>query len=156
MFIAGLASVQTMKPSRTYWRGCLRIQTLHIPSWITRSFLLLRRYLNAMQQSRVTGIVTDAGTGEPLIGVTIQVKGTMTGSITQADGSYSVDVPASPATLIFSFVGYATQEVEVAGRSVINLSLMEEATSPRRSNCDWLRHNEEKRPDRICCKSNDG
>ena len=81
------------------------------------------------QQQRVTGTVRDASTGESLIGVTIQVKGTMTGSISQTDGSYSVNVPEGATTLIFSFVGYQTQEISVNGRTVINVALEEEITA---------------------------
>ena len=84
---------------------------------------------NLAQQVRVTGTVTDASTREPLIGVTIQVKGTMTGGISQTDGTYSVNIPEGATTLIFSFVGYETQEIEINGRSVIDVVLQEEVTA---------------------------
>ncbi len=82
-----------------------------------------------IQQERVTGVVTDASTGEPLPGVTVQIKGTMTGAISQANGSYSVNVPDKSATLVFSFVGYTTQELAVGGRSVIDVVLVPEITA---------------------------
>ena len=61
----------------------------------------------AMAQNQVTGVVTDAGTGEALAGAAVQVKGTMTGASAGADGSYSVKV-ANPqdAVLIFSFFSH--------------------------------------------------
>ena len=62
------------------------------------------------QQQRVTGRVTDGTTSEPLAGVTIQVQGTMTGAISQADGTYNVTVPQGGTTLIFSFIGYQSQK----------------------------------------------
>lgn len=82
-----------------------------------------------MQQIRVTGMVTDASNGEPLPGVTVQVQGTMTGAISQADGSYSVNVSEGSNTLVFSFVGYTTQEIAIGGRSVINVAMVEEITA---------------------------
>lgn len=65
------------------------------------------------QQIKVTGKVTDS-TNEGMPGVNVQVKGTATGTITDFDGNYSIDVPDSKSTLVFSFIGYVTQQV--AGR----------------------------------------
>ncbi len=74
------------------------------------------------QGLRVTGKVTDAADRSPLIGVTIQEKGTTNGTITDIDGNYSINVSAT-STLTFSYVGYASQEVSVGGRTNINISL---------------------------------
>jgi len=82
-----------------------------------------------LQQQRVTGKIIESGTGEPLAGVTVQVKGTMTGTISGADGNYSVNITEGATTLIFSFVGFASQEIEVAGRNVIDIEMSEEITS---------------------------
>ncbi|MBN1338321.1 MAG: TonB-dependent receptor, partial [Bacteroidales bacterium] len=83
----------------------------------------------AAQGVTITGTTTDAGNGESLPGVTIQVKGTTTGAISTAEGTYRItNVPDNATTLVFSFVGYRTQEVEIAGRTVIDLSLEEEIT----------------------------
>ena len=76
-------------------------------------------------QKTVTGKVT-SGNGEPLPGVNIIVKGTQQGTITGPDGKYSIDVPQD-AVLIFSFVGYKSQEIPVAGKRVINVTMTEEA-----------------------------
>jgi TonB-linked SusC/RagA family outer membrane protein len=77
------------------------------------------------QVSVVSGKVTDFG-GQPLPGVTVVIKGTTKGTITNADGDYSLtDIP-DDATLVFSFVGMRTQEVIVAGKTIINVTMKEE------------------------------
>lgn len=62
---------------------------------------------------RIQGVVTDKGNGEPLIGATVVQKGTSNGTITNIDGEFSINVPAG-ATLIFSYVGYTSQDVVAA------------------------------------------
>jgi len=79
------------------------------------------------QQITVSGKVTDSQTGEPIAGVNVVVKGTTTGTMTDAAGNYSLNVPDKNATLVFSFVGYTTQEIPLAGRSSLNVSLVSEA-----------------------------
>ena len=77
--------------------------------------------LSAMAQITVTGRVTGTdGLGIP--GATVLEKGTLNGTATDLDGAYSLRV-ATNATLVFSFIGYTTQEVPVQGRSVINVIL---------------------------------
>ena len=89
--------------------------------------LLLSTGFPALAQTlQVKGTVTDAATGDPFPYVSIQVKGTSNGATTQDDGSYVLNCPAD-AILIYSFVGYKTQEVDVAGRSVINVMLAADA-----------------------------
>ncbi|WP_416866941.1 MAG: SusC/RagA family TonB-linked outer membrane protein [Imperialibacter sp.] len=70
----------------------------------------------------ITGKVTSEE-GEALPGVNIIVKGTNIGTVTDIDGNYSLKSPEGSTTLIFSFIGYASQEVPVNGRSVINIML---------------------------------
>lgn len=77
------------------------------------------------QSVRVSGVVTDQ-TGEAVIGATIQEKGTSNGTTTDFDGNYSFSVDAN-AILVFSYVGYASQEVKVGGRTTINVVLSEDA-----------------------------
>lgn len=72
-------------------------------------------------QTSVTGTVTD-DKGELLIGATVQVKGTLIGTVTDFDGKYFVQVPEGSKTLVVSYIGYATQEVEVTGEEV-NITL---------------------------------
>ena len=84
--------------------------------------------LNA-QGFRVTGTVTDARTGEPLPGVNIVEQGTTTGVVTNIDGNYSIQVSGSDVALVFSYVGFVTQDVPVGDRSTINVNLVEEVTA---------------------------
>ena len=81
--------------------------------------------LQAFAQLAVTGQVTDAGTGESLIGVNIMVKGTAQGTITDLDGNYSINLSEGTETLVFSFVGYANQEIAVNQQSTIDVTLAE-------------------------------
>jgi len=75
----------------------------------------------------VTGTVLDEQ-GLPMIGVSISVKGTTHGTITDANGVYSIEVPSEAAVLIFSFIGYTVQEVEVGNRTEINLAMSLDVT----------------------------
>ncbi|MDR2234354.1 MAG: TonB-dependent receptor [Tannerella sp.] len=94
---------------------------------IVMSFLLMMCFSMAYgQTSTVTGTVTDGGTGETLIGVNVSVKGTTTGSITDIDGKYSIANVPSSAVLVFSYIGYITQEISVGNQRVINVSLNED------------------------------
>ena len=73
-------------------------------------------------QQSITGKVIDAGDNTPLPGVNIVEKGTTNGTVTDIDGGYTISV-SDGAVLVFSFVGYLTQEVAVGGRSVLDVSL---------------------------------
>jgi len=75
------------------------------------------------QVRRITGTVTSTGDGNPIPGVSVVVKGTTLGTVTNIDGEYQVDVPADAETLIFSFVGMETQEVSIGESSNINVQL---------------------------------
>ena len=75
------------------------------------------------QQISVSGTVTDASTGEPMPGVNILIKGTTMGVLTDASGQYTINVPDPNATLSFSFIGYNTQEILVAGQRMINVKM---------------------------------
>jgi len=78
------------------------------------------------QNSTVTGTVSDK-TGASLPGVTVRVKGTQTGTLTGVNGKYSISAP-SGAVLIFSFIGFTTQEVPVGNQTFINVTLQESTT----------------------------
>ena len=79
----------------------------------------------AFAQRTVTGRVTTSTDGSPLPGVTVLVQGTTTGSLTDADGRYSISVPNNQAVLRFSFVGYTEQAVTVGSQTTINVVLQE-------------------------------
>src|SRR5690554_4895825 len=73
-------------------------------------------------QVQVSGTVKD-NTGELLPGVSILVKGTTQGVVSDMNGSYNIRVPDNQSVLVFSFVGMETQEVNVNGRSVVDVTL---------------------------------
>lgn len=74
-------------------------------------------------QRSVSGQVTDAQTGEPLPGVTIIIEGTTTGTTTDMDGQFSLNVPGPDAVLVFSFVGYVSEQITVEDQDQIDVSL---------------------------------
>lgn len=78
----------------------------------------------ALAQKIVTGTVTDES-GEALIGASILVKGTTSGTVTDLDGKYSLSVPDASSILIFSYTGFNTQEIEVGAQTVIDLVMSE-------------------------------
>jgi len=80
------------------------------------------------QTLKVSGKVTDPS-GSPLPGVTVAIKNTTQGTITDANGNYSISNISGDATLVFSFVGMKTQEIAVAGETSINVTMTEETTS---------------------------
>ena len=77
------------------------------------------------QGKKVSGIVKD-GTGEPLIGVNVLVKGTTNGTITSFDGDYTLQNVKASDVLVVSYIGYLTQEIRVGNQSVINVTLKED------------------------------
>src|SRR5690349_19547239 len=80
------------------------------------------------QNITVSGTVTSAEDGSALPGVNVLVKGTANGTATDADGKYSLSVPSSGAALVFSFIGLKAQEIEVGGRTTIDIALALDAT----------------------------
>ena len=95
--------------------------TPHYALLTTAAWIML--IFSAYAQTTVSGKVTTSEDSSPLPGVNILVKGTAAGTITDADGNFSIAVPSSDATLVFSFVGYVAQEVPVNGRSSFDVSL---------------------------------
>ena len=76
----------------------------------------------AQQAPPISGSVIDSATQEPLVGVTLQVKGTSTGTVSAADGTFTLDVP-DDAVLVATYVGYNTKEVVVGGSSELTIAL---------------------------------
>ena len=75
-------------------------------------------------EKKVTGKIVDEN-GEPLIGVSIVVKGTTSGTVTDIDGNYTLTVPEG-ATLQFSYVGFRNEEMSVSGQDALNLTMVED------------------------------
>ncbi len=73
-------------------------------------------------QNSVTGVVTDSKDGTPAVGVTVTVKGTTTAAKTNAAGAYTISVPAN-ATLVFSSIGFTTEQVAVGDKNAVNVKL---------------------------------
>ncbi|MEZ4775118.1 MAG: SusC/RagA family TonB-linked outer membrane protein [Bacteroidia bacterium] len=95
-------------------------------SWKLLSVLSITLLLSTglFAQTTVTGRVTDAS-GDGMIGVTVAVKGSNSGALSESNGSYKVSVP-SDGVLVFSFLGYETVEEAVNGRTTINVSMKEQ------------------------------
>ena len=73
------------------------------------------------QQRTVTGVVTSAEDGTPMIQLAVQVKGTQTGVVTDADGRYSIRVASPETVLVFTYTGFETQEITVGEQTTINV-----------------------------------
>ena len=104
-------------------KGIPRIRHL---VWILGMLLCVPLYSFAFGQ--VTGTVL-GDDGEALIGVTVLLKGTNTGTVTDFDGSYTLEVPDNAGTLVFSYTGYEAQEIDIAGRSIVDLTMASGATA---------------------------
>lgn len=76
------------------------------------------------QEKNVSGKVTNSNDGSPVIGASVQAKGTRSGTTTKSDGSFALSIPSSSTILVISSVGYETQEVSVANQSVIEVALV--------------------------------
>jgi TonB-linked SusC/RagA family outer membrane protein len=88
--------------------------------------LLTLCWYSISAQNRITGTVNDNNSSSGIPGVSILVKGTKTGTTTDAQGKFAINAPAN-GTLIFSLVGYASKEMAIGNQSVINVSLIESA-----------------------------
>ena len=111
---------------KTFFEKCINLHLCRVALVL----LLLVPAISSLQaipsQSKtISGVVTSATDNEPLIGVSVQVKETSTGGITDMDGKYSVTAQTGQ-TLVFSYIGYKSQEFKVGDSSVINVSLKED------------------------------
>ncbi len=81
------------------------------------------------QDRRITGKVVSAGDGSPLPGVSVQIKGTIKGTSTDATGNYAVSVPAGKSILEIRSVGFNPQSLQIGSQSIINITLVESENS---------------------------
>ncbi|MDY8134749.1 TonB-dependent receptor [Aquimarina sp. 2201CG5-10] len=98
-------------------------------SMILKRLIFLLVFLSGsvmFSQITVTGVVSDAN--GPIPGINILVKGTSNGSVTDFDGNYSINNVAEDAILVFSYLGFQTQEIAVGGRTTINITMAEDAS----------------------------
>ena len=87
--------------------------------------VILLSYNVLHAQRTITGVITDES-GDPIPGAVIMVKGTETGTITRLDGDYSLNIPGSATTLIFSYIGKRTQQIKINDKLIINVILESE------------------------------
>ncbi len=109
---------------KTFFEKCIHLNVCNIV-WL---FLLLPAVsltANPSQNKTVAGVVTSATDGEPLIGVSILVKESATGTITGLDGDYSLSVEEGQ-TLVFSYIGYVGQEIRYTGQPTVDVALRED------------------------------
>lgn len=100
--------------------------TKFLPKLLATTLMLsIISFATHAQSSSVTGKVTDSN-GEELPGVTVQLKGTSNGTSTSMDGNYTLNNVPSNGTLVYSFVGMLAQEITVQGRSIINVTLIDD------------------------------
>ena len=93
-----------------------------IPTWKILALLMMFVPVGLLAQAQtINGTVTDIATGEPLPGVTVIVKNTTVGAVTDFEGNYTIQA-ATGSTLVFSYIGYGTEEVVVDERIVISSS----------------------------------
>src|SRR5690606_19902968 len=86
--------------------------------------------LSAQQTRQITGMVTDGQLGDPLIGVSVAIKGSTLGAVTDVSGKYSIRIPANQQTvLVFRYIGYVSREVTVGTENTINIKLSQEDKS---------------------------
>ena len=95
-----------------------------IPKFLLVSFSLLLFSVTALAQNVITGKVTDSKDGSPAAGVTVTVKGTTTATQTATDGSFKINAPAN-AVLVFTSVSFVTQQVSIAGKVSVDVSLVQ-------------------------------
>ena len=91
--------------------------------FITAFFILISFLPSFAQQKTITGNVTNLTTGEPVVGVTVSVNGSDEATQTNSKGDFSIAVSSSARTLIFSSVGYETKEMDLNGRTSVNVQL---------------------------------
>src|SRR5690554_8168833 len=85
---------------------------------------ILLSYNLSAQSRLVKGLVTDATADEPLPGVSILVKNTQSGTTTGVDGSFQIEVPDGSSVLVFSFLGFESQEIAVGNRTSLSIGLI--------------------------------
>jgi TonB-linked SusC/RagA family outer membrane protein len=102
--------------------GCLLLAAFNISSGIAGSDELPA--IAQQQTKAVTGTIVDEA-GEPIIGAGVVEKGTTNGTVSDLDGKFSINVSDNNAVLVVSYIGYIQQEIPVAGKTIINITLAE-------------------------------
>lgn len=95
--------------------------------WIALCLMLLIGSMSVQAQTRITGQVIDGAVNEPLIGASVQVPGTSSGTITDLDGNFQFDVPAGKMIIQVSMIGYKTQVINIKGKNHIKVTMQEDS-----------------------------
>jgi iron complex outermembrane receptor protein len=103
------------------------VKQLHAKLLLLLSVLIFSSMTGFAQTGDVTGTVTDASDQQPIPGATVVVKGTTTGTVTDMDGKYTINV-GTDAILEFSYMGYESQEIKVQPNTTVNISLSQKST----------------------------
>lgn len=104
----------------------MRNKSFYYPLMIAMLLLLCTPFVTVVyaQSFTVTGTVADSQGGVP--GVNVKVKGSTTGTITDMDGKFTLNVPSSISVLVISYIGYTTQEIPVNNQKILNINLKED------------------------------
>lgn len=109
--------------------GCIALSSLPTQSWATtQANLTLTRITRVVADIEIKGrVISDTGEGLP--GVSVVVKGSTNGTITDGDGNYKLNVPEGQNILVFSFIGYTTEETLIDGRTTIDIGMVPDIQS---------------------------
>jgi len=83
-------------------------------------------HFSTTQQKPISGTVTDFKSGQAMVGVTIIIEGTSTGTISDVNGRYTINVPDDNARLVFSYIGYESQVIRLVGRTTVDVTMNED------------------------------
>ena len=127
---ATFPNLQSCIPTKSLYISVIKIYILTINKFnnypmrkiLIFSLVFIAFLGNALAQRTITGNVTDSYSS-PLPGVTIVIKGTTTGTVSDVDGNYTISVPESAQILVFSFIGMKTQEISVDNQTTINVQM---------------------------------
>lgn len=104
----------------------LKLQTALSFKIVEEKLIVVSNKEQKKNSGTIHGRVVSATTKEPLPGVNVVIKGTLTGQVSDQDGNYALEVPNDATTLVFSYIGFKKQEIDIAGNSIINVDLQED------------------------------
>jgi TonB-linked SusC/RagA family outer membrane protein len=96
--------------------------------FLSLTFVILAFAFGASAQAQIAGTVIDGGNNESLIGATVVEKGTSNGTITDIDGKFSLATKSESGTIVVSFIGYLSQEIEFDGQATLNVTMKADIT----------------------------
>src|SRR6478609_5108251 len=99
-----------------------KIITMKKSIWILAALLMFSVGFRAPESRTITGKVTAASDGSAMPGVNVSVKGSTKVTVTDVSGNYSITIPATTGTLVFSFIGYVSKEVKIGTNNIINVT----------------------------------